>query len=294
MSRGTRLAPPAEDVVRPSVFVASWMNLVVAMVCGGIPLRAQPQSPIEFEVVSIRRHVEPSDSGGMRTPPDGTFTMTNSPMVSIIGTVSTERILLRNVVGAPEWLFAERYDLIAKPPQGATRDQYPQMWRAMFAERMKLAWHLEEREQTTFALVLARRDGRLGPQLRPSTLECGPPPASTPPAAPPTRTDPERRCGLSMSGTSIVSGGIALDTLVQSLSGLAGGPVTNRTGLQGFYAMSLTFSPQASRPEPGQLTVDAAPDFFTALQEQLGLRLEPEKGTVPVLVIDHIERPSPN
>ena len=86
-----------------------------------------------------------------------------------------------------------------------------------------------------------------------------------------------------------------MDNLARSLSGRAGGPVSNRTGLQGFYALTLTFSPpRAARAPQDAIPVDEAPDFFTALQEQLGLKLQAEKGMVPVLVIDHIERPSAN
>jgi uncharacterized protein (TIGR03435 family) len=98
-----------------------------------------------------------------------------------------------------------------------------------------------------------------------------------------------------MGPGTIVTGGIRMDALVQSLRGLAGGPVTNRTGLEGFYAVTLKFT----RPTPPGVAPDAAqaddlPNFFTALQEQLGLKLQHEKASLPVFVVDHIERPSEN
>lgn len=87
-----------------------------------------------------------------------------------------------------------------------------------------------------------------------------------------------------------------MDALVQSLPGLAGGPVTNRTGLEGFYALTLKFTrptPPGVQPDAAQAT-DDLPNFFTALQEQLGLKLQHEKTTLPVFVVDHIDRPSEN
>ena len=85
-----------------------------------------------------------------------------------------------------------------------------------------------------------------------------------------------------------------MDSLARSLIRGAGGPVSNRTDLQGFYAVTLTFALPRGAGAPLDAPVDDAPDFFTALQEQLGLKLQTEKGMVPVLVIDHIERPSGN
>lgn len=159
--------------------------------------------------------------------------------------------------------------------------------------------HVEQRERNTFVLVLDRADGRLGPQLMPSTLDCSPrPPGAAPLALSPDGPGPgdvRTRCGLAMSATSIASGGITMDRLVRSLTGLAGGQVTNRTGLDGAYALALSFSrPRGAAGPLDTVPLDEAPVFATALREQLGLRLKPEKTTVPVFVIDHIERPSEN
>jgi len=90
----------------------------------------------------------------------------------------------------------------------------------------------------------------------------------------------------------IVSGGMMIEALLPFFSGMAGGLVINRTGLQGFYALRLTWAPQRGpnqEPPPDDL-----PDFSTALQEQLGLKLQPEKARLPVFIVDSIERPSEN
>jgi uncharacterized protein (TIGR03435 family) len=164
---------------------------------------------------------------------------------------------------------------------------------------MKLSAHVEEREQDTFALVIARSDGRLGPQLKRSTLDCSPRQPGSPPPPPPLESLKEsdflNRCGGMFGQGVIVSGGISMDRLVPSLGGLAGRLVNDRTGLQGDYALTLKFSPPGragtsqDAPVPGD-----PPEFFTALQEQLGLKLQPEKTMGPVFVIDHIERPTEN
>ena len=94
-----------------------------------------------------------------------------------------------------------------------------------------------------------------------------------------------------MFGGGVITGTMTLDMLVASLSGQAGGLVNNRTGLQGPYTFTLKYS-----PGDGLAPSDPAdpPDFRTALREQLGLKLDPEKTMVPVLVIDRIERPTGN
>lgn len=89
-----------------------------------------------------------------------------------------------------------------------------------------------------------------------------------------------------------MSGGILLDQLVLSLSGMAGGQVVNRTGLQGYYARTLRWAPR--RPPNADAPASDRPEFFTAIQEQLGLKLQPDRMKLPVFGVDSIERPSEN
>ncbi len=258
------------------------------------------QTPrVEFDVVSIKRSPPDAVGGSMRTLPDGTQIMANVAIRQFI--TAAAPVPVRDVVGLPGWaeFGGERYDVTVKPPAGSTREQRQQMWQVVFADRMKLVAHVEEREQDTFALVLARSDGRLGPQLKPSTLDCRPRPPGTPPPPPPPEaaTDGEylNRCGGRFGNGSIVVGSTTMDALVPSFSGLAGRQVFNRTNLQGNYSLTLRFSPpRAPGPTSDAPLPDDAPEFFTALQEQLGLKLQPEKTLVPVFVIDHLERPTDN
>jgi uncharacterized protein (TIGR03435 family) len=264
----------------------------------GPPLSAQaPRADApsaQFDVASIKPSPRDAVGGGIRSLPDGTMIMTNQPIASIITGASP--VPVREVEGLPDWANRDPYDVTLKPPAGATRAERAEMMRSMFAERMKLRAHVEERERDIFALVVARSDGRLGPKLKPSSLDCGPRPPGSPPPPPPTfaEADAQGRCGGLYGQGLIVSGGLQLDTFVRSVSGLAGRQVINRTGLEGFYALTLRY---ATSPEAGVGNYppdDNIPDFFTALQEQLGLKLQSEKMRVPIFVIDHIERPTEN
>jgi len=245
----------------------------------------------QYDVVSIKPNKSGIGAGGgMQYLPDGTFIMTNHPIDSII--LGAAPVPVREVSGLPNWAHTDRYDIIAKPPAGSTRAERAEMMRNMFIERMKLVGHVEEQERKTFGLILARSDGRLGPQLKPSTLDCERPPSGGPQDRLADRGEAQNRCGLSMGPGIIESGGTTIDRLVYSLAGLAGGLVNDRTGLKGWYAVTLRYAPPGLRADAAP--TDDAPQFVTALQEQLGLKLQPERTRVPVFVIDHIERPTPN
>jgi len=256
---------------------------------------AQSATP-QFEVASIKRVTEIRRGGGFRTLPDGSEVLSNLPVSGFIREGSPVKV--REVFGLPDWANTDRFDITVKPPAGSTEEQRRSMWGAMFVERMKLVSHIEQRERTVYALVMARADGKLGPQMKPSTLDCTPHPEKPPtPGAPVRFSDYKSQCGYAMNGTSIISGGVAMDRLAQAIEGEVDADVTNRTGLQGWYVVDLTYAP------PLRITGAAAdaeraagdlPDIFTAVQEQLGLKLVREKKMMPVFVVDHIERPTEN
>ena len=281
--------------------VSRLLGIAVVSAVSGVSIVAQQPAPApapadspRYDVVSIKRHAQLEAGGSSQSLPDGTQVLINQPIRSILSGAAP--VPVRDVVGYPSWVASERYDITLKPPAGSTREQRAQMHRTMFAERMKLVAHVEKREQTTFALVLARSDGRLGPALKPATIDCSPRPAGSPALPPPPPVDPDKRydysarCGGSF-GSGIMAGTMPLDNLVNSLSGQAGGFVNNRTGLKGNYTFTLKYAPRGTPPSSDPAD---PPDFVTALQEQLGLKLQPEKTMVPVLVVDSIERPTEN
>jgi uncharacterized protein (TIGR03435 family) len=257
--------------------------------------RAQTANPSEFDVVSIKRNVSGPGSGmSIRTLPDRTTVMVNGTMLSLVGNASpVPGMLLNNIVGLPDWVGREQYDVTARPPAGATPEQIREMWQTVFKTRMNFAAHVEQREAKLFSLVVARNDGRLGPELKKSALECGGPPTGEPPPPPSQNpADVLQRCGMMGGPGTIMSGGMTMEMLARNLSGRAGGPVADKTGLAGYYAVTLKFSPPHAADAP--ISVGDPPEFFVALEEQLGLKLQSEKGTVPYLIVEHMDRPTEN
>jgi len=220
------------------------------------------------------------------------------------------------IVGAPGWIDSERYAITAKVPDGVPLTATAAMLTNLLKDRFQLATHLETRERPFFELVIARPDGKLGPNLTSTSAECqatiaeriaaskaaaagrgGPPPL---PLALPGPNDP-LPCGfartppgrLGMSGRTIAQ-------VVPMLADLLGRPVIDKTGLTGLYDLALTYAPEGRvvgpfGPTPGATPPPSDPDapsLSVALQEQLGLKLESARGPVEVLVIDRIERPT--
>src|SRR5215467_1516884 len=117
------------------------------------------QAALEFEVVSIKRVTELRQSSGFRTLPDGSEVLANISVAGFVRQASPVKV--REVLNLPDWANTERFDVTVKPPAGATLEQRRAMWGAMFADRMKMVAHIEQRERTAYALVLAHRDRRL-------------------------------------------------------------------------------------------------------------------------------------
>jgi uncharacterized protein (TIGR03435 family) len=165
---------------------------------------------------------------------------------------------------------------------------------------MHLVAHDDTSEQPIYNLVLARSDGKLGPKLKPSTHDCLAESAAArdrkePPKPLVTDADFLDSCGMRF-GPGHIIGTITMQTFPLQLRGLSGRTVRDRTGLTGFYTIDFTFAMPNQSPAGQGATADPAdaPSVFTALQEQLGLKLEPDKMPLQFVVIDHIERPTEN
>jgi uncharacterized protein (TIGR03435 family) len=208
--------------------------------------------------------------------------MIDGPAIVLIRSAYPDAV---EILGLPEWASsAERYDVEAKGNPEATGEQLQVMLRTMLAERFKLAAHYETREQQTYALMLARSDGRLGPQLRRYDGDCttylDPVKAGREKPEVPIPSNGAPACGYRFDGRRIIAGGVSMNALTGPLRGLAGRIVVDKTGLRGNYEFTLEMG--------ADVTV------FTALREQLDLKLESEVNQLPVLVIDRIERPTEN
>jgi uncharacterized protein (TIGR03435 family) len=182
-------------------------------------------------------------------------------------------------IAGPDWMKTARFDLDATTPGVVPQPRAMSMLRQLLGERFKLRVRYEQRQRPVYALLRAGNDGRLGPQIIPTSVDCAaykPSPGDLDPDKPPV-------CGSGRIPGGVRAGGYTMEQLALQLAGAAGRPVIDATGLgkQGFnYEL--------------RWNSDTGPSIFTALQEQLGLKLEPRQGPVEVVVIDAIEPPSPN
>jgi uncharacterized protein (TIGR03435 family) len=260
----------------------------IIIACLVIVLLASTAESQTFDVVSIKRNPSGTTQQSVNVTPDG-VAFINFQLRAIIQLTYGIPQLTR-LIGLPDWVN-DRYDVIAKtatPASPATIVTMRPMLQAMFVDRFKLVAKLEQRELPAYSLVLARNDGKLGPKLVRSTVTC-PGRGAAPPDAPPGGQAPVQ-CGPRPGGPGrFIFVGSPLSLFASVLALPLGRTVVDRTGLQGLYDLDVTFAPEA----PGAPQSDA-PSLFTALQEQLGLKLDPENERVEVLVVDRIERPTEN
>jgi len=268
--------------------------ILLAVALAGLAVSAQaPLRPAgaRFDAVSIKSN-RSATGGSIGAQPGGRFVMINLPMARLIRVAYPA--LTSQLIGAPAWVNSERYDVIAKAEGDPTSAQIEAMLRALLADRLKLVAHFEPREQEVYALVVARADRRLGPRLTAAPLDCAAQVEVRPGSglSLPPRPNGAPPCGLSSDGRRLTSGGLTMAQLARNISPLAGRVVIDNTGLAGFYEFTLEYAARAGNaagiPESG----DDRPSIFAALQEQLGLELEPLRAPVDVLVIDRIDRPS--
>jgi uncharacterized protein (TIGR03435 family) len=233
-----------------------------------------------FEVASIRMSAQrPTGSMGQVSPERFSRRYTTlSTLVSYAYEVTPEQIQ-----GGPDWMRSQRFDVDAKADAEPTAMQMRMMVRQLLVERFRLKVHVETKELPRYALVTVRNDGQLGERVRPSQIDCSSENGRV------SRDVSQGQCAVMTrsSGDSVtmVVRGTRLHQFAQLLQNQAGRVVVDKTGLTGTYDIELEVARQSS---PGEVSL------FTALQEELGLKLQPERGPVQVLLIDHAEQPTPN
>ena len=267
---------------------------------------------LEFEVGSIKRNLaDPLDaarnsgrvapSGG--NPKTGHIEAINVPARALVRHAYPSTSTTVEVIGLPSWADSERYDVVARAKPGASPDELAQMWRALLSERMKLAAHYETRTRSGYNLVLERADRKLGAQLIQAPGDCPKASADGPPddfrralsQREPLSAQSERyivaTCGARATvGDTMYAGHIRFSEVVSLLARIVGATVIDRTGLDGRFSLKLTFGQRTSvAPALG-----GPPSIFTAVEEQLGLKLDAATVEAPVLIIDRIERPTAN
>jgi uncharacterized protein (TIGR03435 family) len=256
---------------------------VLAAVACSISLSAQTPEKRSFEVASIKRvpDQERTPISGLTFGPGGRLAGDNvSVYMLIVQAFGGGRPLPPTRIAAtPEWVRFETFNIVAKAGSDVPTDELalsqvrPGYLRGLLEDRFQLEYHWESRQLPAYNLVLARRDGKLGPQLRHRTNDCS--------ADPP--------CDIRFKALGDLTLGGPMAYIVETLSRFAGRLVVDRTGLEGLFDVKLQWTPDAARD--GNPTGASLAD---AVQDQLGLKLESTTGPIEVLVIDRVEHPSEN
>jgi uncharacterized protein (TIGR03435 family) len=266
---------------------------------GAGTLSAQPQLPAlsksTFEVVSIKPNLTGDTAIVVRPRPGGRFSMVNAPIARLMRT-AYPHLLSDQFIGLPPWANSERYDIEARAASDPTAQEIELMLRSLLADRFGLVAHVDQRVRDIYELTLARTDRRPGPGLRPATLDCTDlverrPATGLNLAA---RANGAPACGLSSDGRKLLSGGLTIAQLIRNVAPLVGRVIVDRTGLSGYWEFTLEFAARDGNAGGVPESADDRPSIVTALPEQLGLALNPQRSEVDVLIIDRIERPTPN
>lgn len=277
------------------------MRLITVAFLLAAPLAAAQAPPLAFEVASIRVNtiggpgkklgdpLTPVGTGGVMTPRGTLWRAGNATVRTLIrfaygndGDLSTPPLLEEyRVVGGPLWIGSEAFDVEARMPEGPRGSgDSALMLRALLATRFALEVHTETRELAVYALVREVPHEAPGDRLRRTSGLC---------VTPGERVDRERaRCGIRGGFNGLSADGASMSHLARALSPIVGRPVVDRTGLLEGFDFVLRFAQDPASTDP------RFPSIFTGLTEQLGLKLEPTRAPVEVLVIDRVERPSDN
>ena len=283
--------------------------LDAALIAAQLPavLGSSVDPETRFEVVSIK----PSD-------PFAVPRMSMSPGrynvagVSALGIISDAfRVPPNRITGLPDWSSKERYTIAAKAPEGTPSTDGSALFvmlTNLLKDRFRLAAHTETREMPVYNLVFARNDKRFGPAFKESSAECR--------AALAARDEEVRRGAraagrllqnecesvrINPGGTAIL-GGVRSDMFARILTPYVDRPLIDKTGLTSYYNVTLKWTPEVRSASlsppglpPGMPPLDPdAPNLFTAVQEQLGLKLENARAPLDVVVVDSVEHPTPD
>jgi uncharacterized protein (TIGR03435 family) len=298
--------------------------LLAAFAGGALAQTSEP--PLAFEVASVKASAPPGNGrmmmgggGGPGTRDPGRYTMSNMPLKMLLAQAYDVK---DHQISGPSWLDSERFDITAKVPPGATKEQFRVMLQNLLIERFKISLHKEQKELPIYTLSV----GKNGPKLKETELDAsafnpqpndgagrgGPLPPPPPPRPGEFPKMPPGRPGMMMmfqeGRMRMAASGQSISGLVDFLSRQLGRPVVDKTGLTAKYDFQLEFAPDAGgmrgmpmpAPPPGggagpggdlgpAGASDPAPNLITAVQ-QLGLKLDAGKGPVDLIVVDKAEK----
>ena len=279
--------------------MATWLRIcvvgTVAIGCGTAILGQDTRQT--FEVASVKRNVS-ENPASIQVLPNG-VNVINQPLRVILQ--AAYEINQFRILGGPNWIHTDRFDIVARTATPVPSGELRPMLRALVVERFNLVARIEKRPFPAYAMVLARNDGTLGPQLTLSTVECAPPPGARGANVDPKPSPQAVACGPRPGGGfgRVWLVATPLPQLAAILGLTLGETVLDKTGLTGRYDVELSFAPDPARLPAGvELDRDAPefarPSLFTAVEEQLGLKLEPYKEELDALVIESVEQPKEN
>ncbi len=272
----------------------------------------QPDRSAAFEVASIKP-AQPMPMGRMMIGMNADAGMLRYTNVSLKDCIRAAYRVEEFQIQGPDWLGSQRFDIVAKLPDGSSKEQIPEMLQNLLAERFKLTLHKETKHRDIYALVV----GKNGPKLKPAEVStAGPAPAEPPPAGAKVRPGnmPRNAMFIQMGpeGAHLKAPSATLTNLAGMLSRFTERPVIDMTGIQGEYDFDLVFSPETMRhvrvgagpmPPPGaggppgaaagehspmETAAEPAGSIYDSVQ-RYGLKLDPRKAPMEILVVDHIE-----
>ncbi len=268
---------------------------------GGAQAQAAKTTTSQFEVTSVKQNVSQSTSSNINSQLADRFVATNVPLRFLI--LDAYELRDHELVDASGWTSDKSFDVIGTYP-GAhrpTAHEVHLMLQQLLADRFGLRVHREQRELLAYDLVVARKDARLGPQIHKSDMNCAAWIADGRPkttAGPPSPASPsgERPVCTSIATRKWLTGGArTMQDLTASLQSMLGRPVVDRTALTASYDIDLQWAAMdLHAEEAASATSSEGPSLFTALEEQLGLKLVSHKEKFDVVVVDQIKPPSPN
>ena len=276
------------------------LSLALLMAAAIAAVAPAQEKDANFEVASVKANKSGDGNGNLRGQGSDRVVATNMPVRPMI--TFAYQVAGYQLIGGPGWLTTDRYDINAKLetvptsvqpfiPGSTTPNPMQLALRHLLEDRFKLRMHRETRELDIYALVMARPGGGPGPGLKPTTQDCVAAAAAAQKGQPqvPFGAPGQPFCGISGSPGRVKFGGLPASSFATAFAGPAGRMVVDRTGMTGSWDFELTFAPENRGPDAPPADPNA-PSFFTAIQEQLGLKLESTKGPVEVLVIDGVEK----
>jgi uncharacterized protein (TIGR03435 family) len=284
------------------------------------PAQVSANAPLPGFEASIKRNQTGDGMMSMRMDPQGR-TLSGMALRQLI--VQSYGIQPNQLIGGPDWLTTDRWDIQLRADTAVAPPQMNLLMQQMMADRFKLVVHRETRDLPIYELRLSRPDGKPGPEMKQAAVDCGaqgtgraglPPQRGAgaspgPPPGPGRGQPPLGGCRMMMTPGRLETMGQPVNALTTFLSNQLGRTVIDKTGLSGGFDMVLSWTPDGFRAGgPGGQNLPAlppgaptpppidpnGPPLVTALQEQLGLKVEPARGPVEVLVIDSVQQPSEN